>query len=448
MKSKLFTLFLCLLFINVLHAQTWNGSVSTNWNTPANWTPATVPIAASNVTIPNSVNKPVLANNVTVNNFTMDAGSALNFNGFTLTSNGYFDINGATLNNSNIATDIVITLNGTSILYFRQNVVNDNIIINHNSTSGFYEAYQFPNTFNGNTTFVSNGTGGLFISYDNSSTYNGNVTITRTVAGISEIFRNGAVAVNGNFSYNNNAGGNTLIHQFGLAVKVPITGTVNITATGSGNPSFLMRLVKNNTTGGTISVQNSGLIDINTDTLMLTALNVNGYTGSGLDDFIQNQITGTVNISDDATNTNSHYFRGNTINGNTTITLNSVGGFLEGYQYPNTFNGNLTIDATGTGALYSSYDNNSTYNGNLAITRTGAGISEIFRNGAVAVNGNFSYNNNVGGNTLIHQFGLALKVPITGTVNITATGSGNPSFLMRLVKNNTTGGTISYKTAD
>ena len=78
-------------------------------------------------------------------------------------------------------------------------------------------------------------TGTLFTSYDNASTYNGNVTVDRTDAGTSEIFRVGAVAVTGNFSYNNNnAGGNTRINQYGAA-KVPITGTVNITATGVGN---------------------------------------------------------------------------------------------------------------------------------------------------------------------------------------------------------------------
>jgi hypothetical protein len=445
MKRKFSTLLFCLLLATVIQAQTWNGSASTDWNTAANWTPAGVPLAAGNVTIPNTVNKPKLASNVTINNFTMNLSSGLDFNGFTLTSNGAFDINGATLSNSNGATDISITLNGTGILYFRQNVVNDNIIINHNSTSGFFEGYQGPNIFNGNVSLTSTGTGSTSTSYDNNSTYNGNLTITRTVAGLSEIFRNGAVAVTGNFSYTNNAGGNTLIHQFGTAVKVPITGTVNITATGSGNPTFLMRLVKNNTTGGTISVQNSGFVTIANDTLAVTALNINGYTDGNVDDFLENQITGTVNISDAATNTGSHYFRGNTINGNTTITVNSVGGFLEGYQSPNTFNGNLTINSTGTGTLFTSYDNNSTYNGNLTINRTGAGISEIFRNGAVAVTGNFSYTNNAGGNTLIHPFGTAVKVPITGTVNITATGSGNPTFLMRLVKNNTTGGTISVQ---
>jgi hypothetical protein len=443
MKRKFFTFFLTTFFMVAVSAQTWNGSVSTNWGTAANWTPAIVPIATSDVIIPTTVNKPVLANNVSVNNFSMSLGSGLNFNGFALTSNGFFDVNGATLTNSNIATDIAITLNGAGGLYFRQSIINDHIIFNHNSASGFLEGYQFPNTFNGNTTFNVTSTGAFYSSYDNASTHNGNVTVNRTVAGFTEIFRAGAVAVTGNFSYINNAGGATTINNNG-PVKVPITGTINITATGTGNPTFSMERIQNSTTGGTISVQNSGFVTIAYDTLVVTALNVNGYTDGSTDEFLQNQITGTVNISDATTNTGSHYFRRNTINGNTTFTLNSTSSFLEGYQFPNTFNGNTTFNIAGTGAFYSSYDNAATHNGNVTVNRTMAGFTEIFRNGAVAVTGNFSYTNNAGGNTTINNNG-PLKVPITGTVNITATGTGNPTFSMERVQNNTTGGTISVQ---
>jgi hypothetical protein len=443
MKRKFSTLFLCLLFANALYAQTWTGSASTNWNTAANWTPATVPIASSDVTIPTTVNKPKLANNIIVNDITMSANSGLDFNGFTLTSNGLFDVNGGTLNNSSTITDIVITITGTSILYFRQNIINDHITINHNSTAVFYEAYQFPNTYNGNCTFNCNSTGGIYTCYDNASTYNGNVTVNRTVAGGTEIFREGAVVVTGNFSYTNNAGGYTDIHSQGI-IKVPITGTVNITATGSGNPDFFMRRIQNNTTGGNISVQNSGYVLIAYDTLLVSALNVNGFTGGNTDDFLQNKITGTVSISDAASNTGFNYFRGNTINGNTTITINSASATYEAYQYPNTFNGNTTFNIAGTAGVYTCYDNASTHNGNVTVNRSIAGVTEVFREGAVAVTGNFSYTNSAGGSTYINQNGT-IKVPVTGTINITATGAGNPDFFMKRMQNNTTGGTISVQ---
>lgn len=40
------------------NAKTWNGSVSTDWNTPANWTPNGVPTNASCVVVPNTTIKP------------------------------------------------------------------------------------------------------------------------------------------------------------------------------------------------------------------------------------------------------------------------------------------------------------------------------------------------------------------------------------------------------
>ena len=267
--------------------------------------------------------------------------SALNVNGYTGGNVDDFignQITG-TVNISDAATN-------SGSHYFRGNTIIGNSSITINSAAPFYEGYQAPNIFNGNTTFNGSGAATLLTSYDNASTYNGNVTVNRTGAGSSEIFRVGAVAVNGNFTYTNNAGGNTAIHPFGNTI-VPIAGTVNINATGAGNPGFSMRRIKNNTTGGTISVQNSGLVTIEYDTLSLNALNVNGYTGGSVDDFIGNQITGTLNISDAATNSGSHYFRGNTIIGNTILTINSVAPFYEGYQQPNIFNGNTTFNCSG-----------------------------------------------------------------------------------------------------
>ncbi len=443
-KKMIFITICCLIFTAFAFAQTWDGSTSTDWNTPANWNTNAVPLPAGNVTIPNTVNKPVLAGNVSVSGFNMDAGSALDFNGFTLTSNGVFDINGATLNNSNVATDISITINGTSSKYLRGSAVNDNIIINYDGTSGgFYEGYQFPDTFNGSATFNIGGVADFYTSYNTVSTFNGNVTVNRTAAGATYIFVYGAVNVNGNFSYTNNAGGLTRIHETGTSL-VPITGTVNITAAGTGNPAFLMRRIQNQTTGGNISVQNSGLVTIENDTLLLNTFNINGFTGNGTDDFYQNSITGNINISDAATNTGSLYMRGNIINGNTFFTSNSAAGFYEGYQYPDIFNGNTTFNIDGTAIFYTSYTKVSTFNGNVTVNRTVAGPTYIFDDGAVNVNGNFSYSNNAGGLTSIHETGTSL-VQITGTVNITADGTGNPAFLMRRIQNQTSGGTISVQ---
>ena len=146
-KKNLLFLTLILLCANFATAQTWDGSESTDWNTPGNWNSNAVPLPAGAVTIPGDLtNYPVLASNVTINNIDMQDGSSLDFNGYNLTvtgiSPGFCYFLGATLNNSKAATDIVvnITLNGGYYAYMRNAIVNDNISINLGGTANFYDA--------------------------------------------------------------------------------------------------------------------------------------------------------------------------------------------------------------------------------------------------------------------------------------------------------------------
>ncbi len=68
------------------YAQTWNGSLTTDWNTPANWNGGVVPSATGDVVIPMGQPRyPKLASNVTINTINMQTGSQLDVNGFTLT---------------------------------------------------------------------------------------------------------------------------------------------------------------------------------------------------------------------------------------------------------------------------------------------------------------------------------------------------------------------------
>jgi hypothetical protein len=65
---------------------TWNGSVSTDWNVAANWTPAAVPQSTSNVVLAVTTNEPVLTSAVTVNSITIAAGASLYTNAHSLTT--------------------------------------------------------------------------------------------------------------------------------------------------------------------------------------------------------------------------------------------------------------------------------------------------------------------------------------------------------------------------
>ncbi|MEP7142216.1 MAG: hypothetical protein ABI707_05065 [Ferruginibacter sp.] len=444
MRKKYLLILLCnLIFAQVARAQTWDGSAGTDWNTPANWSTNAVPTSASSVTISNTPNKPVLNSNVTIASLDMNTGSALNFNGRTLAVNGSFSIAGATLNNTNPATDIVIAISGASSKYFGASVINDNITINYNATTPMYEGYLQGNTYNGNTIINITGMGTLYTCYNQKSSFNGNFTINRTVAGITYIFNAGFNSLTGNFNYVNTVGGDSYINPNSVASGA-IGGMVNITANGLGNPDFTMNKIRNLTNGGSISAQNSGGVTIQDDTVRLTALNVNGFTGSSADYFRSNLITANVSFSDAAANTGSVYIGANTIGGNTTYSANAAIPWYEGYLQGDQYNGNTIFNITGTGTLYTCYNQKSSFNGNLTINRTGAGVTYIFNNGFNSLTGNFSYVNSAGGNSYINP-GSVASGDIGGTINITANGLGNPDFTMNKISNLTNSGSISVQ---
>jgi hypothetical protein len=446
--KKLFTLFL-LISTYSIQAQTWDGSASNDWNTAANWSTNTVPIATGNVTIPNVTalpNFPKLASNITLNNLTANTASKIDFNGFKITINVSMDFDGCELNNTKPNTDIVLDLGGTaaSILYFRNNLVNDNITINHNSNAILYEAYQGGNIYEQNFTLNALGASAFFTCYDTKSEYKGNITIIRSVSGNSNIFRVGTLGVLGNFTFTNNFGGSTIIGETTANSDIIINGKINIECKpNAGNHLFKIYKTKNLTAGGNIDTKNLGHIIFSENNLIVTNLIMNGFASNSLSDFINNTITANVEITELPTNAFYSYFRGNTINGNTVILLNSSNAFYEAYQFGNTFNGNFNMDVAGSGATFVCYDTPSLFNGNLTIKRSNLGPTEIFRKNALNVDGDFSYTNNVGGNTTI---GGAQGVfsNINGTVNIISnTVLGNPNFFIYRIKNNTNGGNIS-----
>lgn len=440
MKNKILLIIALLQISFFLQAQTWNGNTSTDWNTASNWTPAGVPVAAGNVTIPNTTNKPKLAGSTTITSISMSAGSAIDFNGFSLTASGTFSIQGATLNNTKAATDIVLTTAGGGSNYFGGSTVNDNITINQNGTSVLYEGYGTADVFNGNAVFVLASSGLHYSCYNQKSSFNGNLSVTRTTAGATYLFNAGFNAITGNLTYTNTVGGLSNINP-NSTPSGAIGGTINITASGAGNPSFEMNRILNLTTGGTISIQNSGGVSLQTDTLKVTALNINGFTGAASDYLRRNTITGNVTFTDAATNTGSIYVGENTITGNTTFGSNGTSAFYEGYANGSIYNGNTSFNISGTDYFYTSYNGKSSFNGNLSISRSGIGPTYLFNAGFNTLTGNFSYTNAAGGITNINAGNVASGT-IGGTVNITATGTGNPAFEMNRIKNLTTGGSI------
>jgi Secretion system C-terminal sorting domain/Beta-propeller repeat len=423
---------------------TWNGSQSTDWNVPDNWTPYGVPTAITIATI-NAVSNPnfnpKMTSDATLLGIYLGSGSNLDFNGKILSVTSDFDINGATLNNTDIASDIVINFGGGSTNYFRGSTINDHITINQNSNSIFYEAFQSANTYNFDANFNVNGTGEFNLCYSFKSDFKGNINVNRTIAGQSYIFRVGAAGVGGNFSYINNAGGNTQIGQSSSPILVG--GKFDISSNLIGSPAFDIYQITNNTAGGLVNIQNPGTTTLADNNLKVNNLTINGFSGSGISDIRNNIISGNISITEASTNPNQTYFRGNTIGGNTTYTGNTAAAFYEAFQTANIFNGNFELIQNGTGEINLSYGVMSDFKANVTVTRTAAGQSNIFRVGAVGVGGNFSYINNAGGNTAIGN--ASVPFTIEGKVDIASNPTGNPAFDMYQITNTTPGGIVNIQ---
>jgi hypothetical protein len=105
---------------------TWNGSVSTDWTTAANWTPATVPTAATDVVIPGGTpNQPTLSTNQQTHALTLTSGAVLTTaDGSNLVVGGNWTNNGGTLAGNGSSTVILDlntaqTIGGTSPTIFQ-----------------------------------------------------------------------------------------------------------------------------------------------------------------------------------------------------------------------------------------------------------------------------------------------------------------------------------------
>ncbi|QKG52693.1 DUF4394 domain-containing protein [Hymenobacter sp. BRD67] len=92
---------------------TWNGSVSTAWNVPANWTPSRVPTSADDVLIPgNTPRQPAVSDNEFALSVTLDGGASLTTaDGGTLNvSSNFINNNGTVLGSGSGTLALVDTL--------------------------------------------------------------------------------------------------------------------------------------------------------------------------------------------------------------------------------------------------------------------------------------------------------------------------------------------------
>ena len=194
---------------------TWNGSVSTDWFNPANWTasagPAIVPTGAENVIIAAAPNQPILdTTNAVTANLTINAGATLwlntsaGDNAMDLDVKGNFTLEGGTLrmdspNDSMMVRGSWINNGGTSLIsgnvFFSNSsgtgVINNGVIPFYNLIilePGYYRLAANTNVtndviINANSTLSLTGAnytltvGGNFLNYGTFESFNGTVVL-------------------------------------------------------------------------------------------------------------------------------------------------------------------------------------------------------------------------------------------------------------------------------
>ncbi|MBF9140881.1 T9SS type A sorting domain-containing protein [Hymenobacter properus] len=115
----------------------WNGSQSTDWYTPANWTPNVVPTISLDATVPAGVpNMPAIGSGTaSARSLTLNSGATLNQSGGTLdvradlTNNGSFNATGGTVVLGTTAQTNGPNLLGSSRLRFWNLTVNSNGVL-------------------------------------------------------------------------------------------------------------------------------------------------------------------------------------------------------------------------------------------------------------------------------------------------------------------------------
>jgi hypothetical protein len=337
-------------------AFTWNGNVSSAWNTSANWTPAGIPGLGDDVTINASGGgfNPAWDELPGIRNITMSART-LDLNGFALQISGTAVFSGGVVSNGSIViASASATFSGTTF----------NVPISYTGARALFNGGIFNNT----VTVVKNGGGND--ACNGNCTFNGALNITNTDDSQYRFANLSADVYNGVVTYTNTGAGG--IYPAFTATGNAYNENIVVNCSGAGG----IRFGQNN---GTSSQLSGKLISIGTSgfssgLLVLRYFTQNGnaahtLTGTG-NAFFQTEIGTTINwnltvafpnvqiagttFTSDLTvnkssNTQNTWNGGNTFQGTTRINNNGNNNLLMGNLNPDIFNGPLYLDNNATG---------------------------------------------------------------------------------------------------
>lgn len=407
--------FLLIALIIIGHAAsaqvsyTWNGSVSTNWNTAANWTPSGVPGSGDNVTIVTGSNTCQLGANQSITDFKLTSGT-LDLGGYTLTVGG---------NNALFSTGTVqngtMTVSGATTTSFSNGPVTMNCVVGITSGTVVVKNTTFQktltitktgatnesgggNTFNGVTTITNAGDG--YISLGNGSPDRFNAAVTFNNTGNSQIYlaNNSSNNIfNGVTTFNNAATANTGIQVsqnspgtlFNDNIVVTCTSGSGIYFGGSSSATSTLAATK------TISVGSAGFT---TGTLYLKEFIQTGATAqnfmlTGAGSLIfgpSSSFDGGVTASTPTILLNGCVFNGttditktgstgdwgsggNVFNGVCKLTNSGSSYFLLGNNNPDVWNNDVTFTDNGSERLLPCWASaGNQFNGNIYVNTAGS----------------------------------------------------------------------------
>ncbi|MFT3748901.1 MAG: hypothetical protein QM768_11315 [Agriterribacter sp.] len=420
-----------LLLLRTAQNQTsyiWNGSLSSAWATPGNWTPAGVPGTADDVKIVTAPNICMLAANTTINSIILTSG-ILDLNSFTLVANGttatfssgivqngnifvasantaVFGTGTVTMNcaatisaaiisirNTTFQGTVNITKTGsTSDANNGNNIFNGICTITNAGAGSLILAATGPDKFYNTATFNNTGSNNLHVAYNSSNNVFSGITTFNNASGspiyvgwysagvafnndiiVSSPGGNGVQFCGGNATASAIIASGHTISIGGAGFSSGILSLRQITQSGTGPINLLLsstaelRFGPNSNIGGPVTVNSP---DIYASTTIFNSAVV---------------LTKTDGISSNASS------GGNIFNADLSVNYTSTNGtgyWSFGNGAPDIYNGDVYSNNNSLNRIIFGHNStNNQFNGNVVITQIGSseGTSLTWNNGSTAV---------------------------------------------------------------
>ena len=427
---------------NAQTSYTWNGSLSTSWNTAGNWTPNGIPGAADNVTVVTGGNTCMLNAGTTITNITLTSGT-LNLGGFTLqvngtnavftagtVQNGSLTISGATTTTfGNGPVTMNCALNITSAAITLKNTTFQGTT-NITKTGASNDASSGNNIFNGSLTATNAGSGYLLFGNGNPDQFNGTSTFNNTGSNNLYVAYNSSNNIfNGVTTFNNSPTANTTIYVGQNSAGTIFNNNIVVTSTNGAGVQFCGGGTATSTlaSGMTVSIGAGGF---SSGTLYLRQFTQTGTTAQNL------TLTGTGSLILGPSSTfggnvtavsPTIFLNGTVFNGTTTLTKNGgTGDFNNG---GNTFNGVCNMTNSGSSFWVLGNSNPDIWNTDVTFTDNGSErLLPCWASAGNQFNGNIYVNTSgsaqgiqfCGGNATATAILAATKTIQPGTTGLTA----------------------------